>query len=67
MALDKNYYKGEIEGYENDKKIYQYALIQAVREFDKDVIDTLCSRIHNCNIQIEYYSKRINELDTEGE
>lgn len=66
MALDKNYYKGEVERYKNDKEIYQYALITAVKEFDEKMIDTLCSRIYNCNAQIEYCSKRISELITGG-
>ena len=65
MALDKNYYKSEIEMYKQDKEIYRYALITAVKEFDEDMIDTLCSRIHNCNTQIQYCLKRINELDAE--
>jgi hypothetical protein len=66
MVLDKSYYKSEVERYEKDKEIYQYALITAVKEFDEKMIDTICSRIHNCNTQIEYCSKRISELNTEG-
>ena len=66
MELDVNYYKSEIEMYKQDKEIYQYALIQAVKEFDEDMIDILCSRIHNCNAQIKYCLTRINELNTEG-
>lgn len=66
MALDKNYYESETKRYKKDKEIYQYALITAVKEFDEDMIDTLCSRIYNCNAQIEYCTKRINELNAEG-
>lgn len=77
MALDAKYYRDEATRYLNDKKIYLLALKQVVHEakiifLDGDVNDTekmitsLCKKITDCDTQVEYCVKRINELNAEG-
>lgn len=77
MVLDAKYYRDEATRYLKDKKIYLLALKQVVNEakiifLDEDVSDVekmitnLCKKIANCDTQIEYCVKRINELNAEG-
>ena len=77
MALDTNYYRDEATRYLNDKKIYLLALKQVVQDAKiillngdvndaENMITNLCKKIANCDTQVEYCAKRINELNAGG-